>query len=142
MWSCNCMLLIKNTEMKMKHLWETIHVFDAKCYNLRLLEIITIIFIFSGVVGMDNYIYAVGGYDSSCQLKSVERYNTCTKTWEFVAPMRSPRSALSVCVLSGKLYVLGKIWFLSCLFSLHNIQPCHVPVNYISFFIYWQCIKL
>jgi hypothetical protein len=35
---------------------------------------------------MDNHIYAVGGYDSNCQLKSVERYDTSTKTWEFVAP--------------------------------------------------------
>jgi kelch-like protein 19 len=30
-----------------------------------------------------------------------------TDKWEFVAPMRSPRSALSVAVLGGKLYALG-----------------------------------
>ena len=56
---------------------------------------------------MNNYIYAVGGYDSSCQLKSVERYNIDTGTWEFVAPMNSPRSALHVAVLGKQLFALG-----------------------------------
>ena len=56
--------------------------------------------------------YAVGGYDSSSQLRTVERYCTVTDTWEFVAPMKSPRSALSVAVLGGKLYALGKDKFL------------------------------
>lgn len=57
---------------------------------------------------MDCYVYAVGGYDSSCQLSSVERYCTVTNQWEFVAPMRSPRSALSVAVVNSKLYALGQ----------------------------------
>ena len=52
--------------------------------------------------------YAVGGYDSSSQLRTVERYCTVTDSWEFVAPMKSPRSALSVAVLGGKLYALGE----------------------------------
>ena len=52
--------------------------------------------------------YAVGGYDSSSQLRTVERYCMMTDKWEFVASMKSPRSALSVAVVSGKLYALGK----------------------------------
>lgn len=57
---------------------------------------------------MDHYIYAVGGYDSNCQLRSVERYCTETNVWQYVAPMNSPRSALSVAVICSKLYALGK----------------------------------
>lgn len=59
---------------------------------------------------MNNYIYAVGGYDSSCQLRSVERYNVDKKQWEFVAPMNSPRSALSVAVISNQLFALGELY--------------------------------
>jgi len=62
----------------------------------------------TGIIGMDCYVYAVGGYDSNCQLRTVERYCTVSNKWEFVAPMRSPRSALSVAVIGGKLYALGK----------------------------------
>ena len=61
---------------------------------------------------MDNYIYAVGGYDSTCQLRSVERYNIDKKCWEFVSQMNSPRSALNLAVISKKLYALGKYTFL------------------------------
>lgn len=57
---------------------------------------------------MDNFIYAVGGYDSSCQLKSVERYSIDKKQWDFVAPMNSPRSALSVAVINNQLFALGQ----------------------------------
>lgn len=69
-----------------------------KCLNI----------LFEGVVALDGYMYAVGGYDSSSQLRTVERYCMVTDKWEFVAPMRSPRSALSVAVLAGKLYALGR----------------------------------
>lgn len=70
----------------------------------------------SGIIGMDCYVYAVGGYDSNCQLRTVERYCTVSNKWEFVCPMKSPRSALSVAVLGGKLYALG-----NCLNILINI---------------------
>ena len=63
----------------------------------------------TGVASLDGYVYAVGGYDSSSQLRTVERYSVTTDTWDFVSPMRSPRSALSVAVLAGKLYALG--WY-------------------------------
>lgn len=58
---------------------------------------------------MDPYVYAVGGYDGETQLRSVERYNIETNEWEFVASMKSPRSGLSVAVLEGKLYALGRL---------------------------------
>jgi kelch-like protein 19 len=62
----------------------------------------------SGVVSLDQYVYAIGGYDSNSQLKTVERFDTENNTWEFVANMKSPRSALSCAVLGGKIYAIGK----------------------------------
>lgn len=61
----------------------------------------------SGVVAVGQYIYAIGGYDSSCQLRTVERYDTERNVWEFVASMCRPRSALSATVLRGKIWVFG-----------------------------------
>lgn len=62
----------------------------------------------AGVAALGNMIYVVGGYDGERQLNTVERYNTETNVWEFAAPMREARSALSVTVLDGKLYAMGK----------------------------------
>lgn len=61
----------------------------------------------TGIAALEGYVYAVGGYDSTSQLRSVERYCLNSDKWEFVSPMKSPRSALSVAVLGGKLYALG-----------------------------------
>jgi kelch-like protein 19 len=59
------------------------------------------------VVALGNLIYVIGGYDGRDQLNSVERYNTDTNVWEFVAPMSEARSALSVTALDGKIYAMG-----------------------------------
>lgn len=64
-----------------------------------------------GVGCLDQYVYVLGGYDSHSQLRTVERYNTETDTWEDVAPMNTPRSALSVAVVAGKVFALGKTSF-------------------------------
>lgn len=62
----------------------------------------------TGVCSIGNYLYAVGGYDGVSQLNSVERYDVERDTWEYVASMNSRRSALSVDVVGGKLYALGR----------------------------------
>ena len=61
-----------------------------------------------GVATIDQHVFAVGGYDSTFQLPTVERYDTDTNQWEFIAPMNRPRSALSVAVVANKLYALGE----------------------------------
>ena len=66
-------------------------------------------FFFAGVASREQYVYVVGGYDSTVQLPSVERYDIDTNQWEFVAPMNRPRSALGVAVINNKLYALGKV---------------------------------
>lgn len=58
----------------------------------------------------------VGGYDGVNQLNSVERYDTERDEWEFIAPVKTARSALSVSVLDNKLYALGKVIFIRSIF--------------------------
>lgn len=84
-------------------------------YNFYLI----IIGCIAGVATMNYYVYAVGGYDGSQQLSSVERYDTIMDKWEMVASMNCPRSALSVAVIDSKLYALGifiqLIKYLTCI---------------------------
>lgn len=41
-----------------------------------------------GVVALKGKLYAVGGYDGRFFLKTVERYDPVTETWEEIAPMK------------------------------------------------------
>lgn len=56
---------------------------------------------------MDKYIYVIGGYNG-LQLNTVERYDTEKQVWDFVSSMKIQRSALSVTVLDGRIYAMGK----------------------------------
>jgi len=63
----------------------------------------------TGVAALNQYIYVVGGYDGQRQLNTVERYDTERDSWDFVSSIRVARSALSLTVLDGKLYAMGKV---------------------------------
>lgn len=65
----------------------------------------------AGVASLGQYIYVIGGYDGKSQLNSVERYDTERDIWENVSSVSIARSALSVTVLDGKLYAMGKYNF-------------------------------
>ncbi|XP_029440405.1 kelch-like ECH-associated protein 1 [Rhinatrema bivittatum] len=77
----------------------------------------------AGVCAMENCIYAMGGYDGTSQLNSVERYDVETQQWAFVAPMSHRRSALGVTVHQGKVYVLGGYDGHSFLDSVECYEP-------------------
>ena len=71
-------------------------------------------FIIVGVTAMDQYVYAVGGYDATYQLPSVERYCVETNQWEMLCKMNRPRSALGVAVVNSKLYAIGECHHFVC----------------------------
>jgi hypothetical protein len=66
---------------------------------------------FTGVAALNQYIYVVGGYDGQRQLDTVERYDTEKDSWDSVSSIRTARSALSLTVLDGKLYAMGKFCY-------------------------------
>lgn len=60
-------------------------------------------------IGPDGKVYAIGGYggqNSTC-LKSVERFNFQTYTWEKVADLNEPRRALAAVSLPDGVYAIG-----------------------------------
>uniref|UniRef100_A0A3Q2T7D7 Kelch-like ECH-associated protein 1a n=1 Tax=Fundulus heteroclitus TaxID=8078 RepID=A0A3Q2T7D7_FUNHE len=61
----------------------------------------------AGLVSLNSYLYAIGGYDGQNQLCTVERYNVSRNIWEPRASMRHCRSALGVTVHQGRIYVFG-----------------------------------
>lgn len=62
----------------------------------------------AGLVCVNSYLYAVGGYNGQSQLCSVERYNVARNLWEPRASMHQCRSAHGVTVHQGRIYVFGE----------------------------------
>ena len=61
-------------------------------------------------VGVVNgIIYAIGGYDGSAHLNTVECFDPMTNAWKPVASMASRRSSAGVTVLNDMLYVVGEL---------------------------------
>lgn len=65
--------------------------------------------VFAGLVCVNSYLYAVGGYDGQSQLCSVERYNIARNLWEPRASMHHCRSAHGVTVHQGRIFALGQL---------------------------------
>jgi N-acetylneuraminic acid mutarotase len=61
----------------------------------------------AAVTAASKYIYALGGYNGTTQLSSVERYDPVLDEWSLVSNMLDHRSALSVASYENKLYVFG-----------------------------------
>jgi kelch-like protein 10 len=55
------------------------------------------------VVG--ELIYAIGGWNGYCRLKTAERYNCKMNMWSNIAPMNEERRDASATALNGKVYI-------------------------------------
>ncbi|CAG0896818.1 unnamed protein product [Cyprideis torosa] len=51
-----------------------------------------------GLAIVDGFVYAVGGWDGSHRLDSVERYDPTTNTWSFVTPLKMGMTSAAVVV--------------------------------------------
>lgn len=58
-------------------------------------------------VELDGRIYALGGFDGSKIINSVEAYDMRLKSWMMVEPLPTARSSAMACAQGGKLWVLG-----------------------------------
>uniref|UniRef100_A0A452T5T3 Kelch like family member 17 n=1 Tax=Ursus maritimus TaxID=29073 RepID=A0A452T5T3_URSMA len=70
-----------------------------------------------GVAAVGNRLYAVGGYDGTSDLATVESYDPVTNTWQPEVSMGTRRSCLGVAALHGLLYAAGGYDGASCLNS-------------------------
>uniref|UniRef100_A0A8C4YUZ5 BTB domain-containing protein n=1 Tax=Gadus morhua TaxID=8049 RepID=A0A8C4YUZ5_GADMO len=76
-----------------------------------------------GVAAIGNRLYAVGGYDGTSDLATVESYDPVTNTWQPEVSMGTRRSCLGVAVLHGLLYAAGGYDGASCLNSAERYDP-------------------
>lgn len=72
---------------------------------------------------VNGIIYAVGGYDGSAHLNTMECFDPMTNTWRTVASMASRRSSAGVAVLNDMLYVVGEWYnrYLCCPSEFQNV---------------------
>ena len=61
----------------------------------------------AGVAVMNGCIYAVGGFNGSLRIRTVDCYEPVRNQWCTVAPMEARRSTLGAAVLNGLLYAIG-----------------------------------
>ncbi|XP_042299795.1 kelch-like protein 12 isoform X2 [Sceloporus undulatus] len=76
-----------------------------------------------GVAFLNDHIYAVGGYDGTECLSSVEAYNIRTDSWTTVTSMTTPRCHVGVTVLKGRLYAIAGYGGESHLSSIECYDP-------------------
>ncbi|KAL3666429.1 hypothetical protein V7S43_019055 [Phytophthora oleae] len=60
-----------------------------------------------GATVVEDFIYAVGGFNGQAHLSSVERFDLKTQQWEDMPPLSTGRSGLAVVALNGLVYAIG-----------------------------------
>lgn len=61
-----------------------------------------------GLVMLDGFVYAVGGWEGRSRLDSVECYNPHTNLWQFTESYKMAVTSPAVVALDGLLYVTGR----------------------------------
>lgn len=81
----------------------------------------------AGLALVDNKVYAVGGFNGSLRVKTVEVYDTQSDSWSTGPPMSARRSTLGVAVLGNKIYAV-----ISILIAQHDliiVINLHFPLS-------------
>ena len=73
-----------------------------------------------GLAMLDGCVYAVGGWEGTARLDSIERYHRHSNAWTFVAPMKMAVTSPAVVAHDGLLYVTGKMAVTSPVFVAHD----------------------
>ena len=60
-----------------------------------------------GLSLLDGFIYAIGGWEGSARLSTVERYDMETNSWSFVEPMKLAVTSPAVVAHNGSIFVCG-----------------------------------
>lgn len=64
-------------------------------------------FPFLGVAVMSGLVYAVGGFNGSLRVRTVDVYDPIKDVWTSVASMEARRSTLGAAILNGLIYAVG-----------------------------------
>jgi len=61
----------------------------------------------TGVTVVGGLVYAIGGFNGSLRVRTVDVYDAGKDTWSSVASMEARRSTLGAAVLHGCIYAIG-----------------------------------
>ena len=61
----------------------------------------------AGVSVMNGLVYAVGGFNGSLRVRTVDVYDPIKDMWSSVASMEARRSTLGAAILNGMIYAVG-----------------------------------
>ena len=61
----------------------------------------------SGVALINGQVYAVGGFNGSLRVRTVDMYDPVKDTWTACSSMEARRSTLGVAVLNDLIYAVG-----------------------------------
>lgn len=78
--------------------------------TLAYLTVLQPFWLLAGLVMLDGYVFAVGGWEGRSRLDSVECYNPHTNTWQFMESVKMAVTSPAVVALDGLLYVTGSIY--------------------------------
>ena len=60
-----------------------------------------------GVAVIGGMVYAVGGFNGSLRVRTVDVYDPIKDVWSSVASMEARRSTLGAAILNGLIYAVG-----------------------------------
>ena len=75
--------------------------------SVRLCCVNVLLLVSSGVVYVGGCVYAVGGFNGSLRVRTVDCYDPMIDRWTSVSSMQDRRSTLGAAVLNGLLYAVG-----------------------------------
>ena len=61
----------------------------------------------TGVAVINGLVYAVGGFNGSLRVRTVDIYDPIKNVWSAIASMEARRSTLGAAVLNGLIYAVG-----------------------------------
>lgn len=61
----------------------------------------------AGLAVLGDKVYAVGGFNGSLRVRTVDVYDPTTDAWSQCSSMEARRSTLGVAVLNGCIYAVG-----------------------------------
>lgn len=87
-----------------------------------LLSLFSLHRLLTGLVMLDGFVYAVGGWEGRSRLDSVECYNPHTNSWQFTESVKMAVTSPAVVALDGLLYVTGMCAFYLKYIDLHFLN--------------------
>ncbi len=78
---------------------------------------------------MNGLVYAVGGFNGSLRVRTVDVYDPIKDMWSSVASMEARRSTLGSAILNGMIYAVGGFDGSSGELSLLTRRPSKTPLS-------------